>query len=134
MIEMKETEVARDELQWLLSGCSDSIDAHYLLGLIAVDAAGDWQLARAHFGYAYQLGLRAWQRAGSPTPVPYSLPANRGFHESGSALARCLHKLGKSSIAAEVVQTLGQLDPQDPLGVGKWWEEASGGGLPILGS
>ncbi len=116
MIDAGEMDVARDELRWLLSGCSDCIDAHQLLGELALDQHNDLELARGHFGYAYQLGLRAWRRAGEPTPVPYSQPANRAFHESGRALAWCLEKLRNPAMADEVVATLTRLDPSDPLG------------------
>lgn len=115
MIEAGELDVAQDELRWLLSGCSDCLEAHLLLGQVGLDKDNDFPLARGHFGYAYQLGLRAWKRAGEPTPVPYSQLANRSFHESGRSLAWCLEKLGKSSMADEVVATLLKLDPTDPL-------------------
>jgi len=133
MIEEGETEVAFDELRWLLSGCSDCLDAHLLLGELAVNLHNDVPLARGHFGYAYQLGLRAWRRAGSPTPVPYTQPANRSFHQSGRALAWCLEKLGKQAMATEIVQTLTQLDPTDPLEVGPWLAKVRSSGLPMVG-
>lgn len=115
MIDAGELDVAQDELRWLLSGCSDCIDAHMLLGQVALDKDNDFPLARGHFGYAYQLGLRAWKRASEPTPVPYAQLANRSFHESGRSLAWCLEKLGKQTMADEVVNTLLKLDPSDPL-------------------
>lgn len=115
MIDAGELDVAQDELRWLLSGCSDCLDAHLLLGQVALEAGNDFPLARGHFGYAYQLGLRAWRRAGQPTPVPYAQLANRSFHESGRSLAWCLEKLGKRTMADEVVENLVKLDPTDPL-------------------
>lgn len=131
MIEHGETEVAFDELRWLLSGCPDCLEAHLLLGELAVSEKNDVQLARGHFGYAYQLGLRAWRRAGDPTPVPYSQPANRTFHESGRSLAWCLEKLGKPVMATEIVATLTRLDPTDPLDLNDWLAKVRGGGLPL---
>ena len=54
MMEAGEVDIAIDELRWLLSGCSDFIEAHRLLGELAL-AENDLPLARAHFGYAYSL-------------------------------------------------------------------------------
>lgn len=115
MIDAGELEVAQDELRWLLSGCSDSMDAHLLMGELALAGDTDYQLARGHYGYAYQLGLRAWRRAGEPSPVPYAQLANRPFFEAGRALAWCLEKLGKATMADEVVAVMLRLDPADPL-------------------
>jgi hypothetical protein len=133
MIEAGELDVAQDELRWLLSGCSDCLDAHFLLGEIALEAHNDIPLARGHFGYAYQLGLRAWRRASEPTPVPYSQLPNRTFHSAGRALAWCLEKLGQPTMADEVVATLCRLDPADPLEVQKMLAELrNNGALPLL--
>lgn len=115
MIDAGELDVAQDELRWLLSGCSDSMDAHLLLGELALEGGADYQLARGHYGYAYQLGLRAWRRAGQPEPVSYNQPANRSFFEAGRALAWCLEKLSKATMADEVVAVLTTLDRSDPL-------------------
>jgi len=65
MIEAAETEIARDELVWLLSECPDFLEAHVHLGLIALEE-GDPKLARGHFGRAYELCLRAIEAAGGP--------------------------------------------------------------------
>lgn len=133
MVAAGELDVAQDELRWLLSGCSDFLDAHLLLGELALEQGSDFELARGHFGYAYQLGLHAWRRAGQPAPVPYAQPANRAFHESGRALAWCLEKLKKPSMAEEVVGTLVQLDPSDPLAARRMLDELrDDGGLPML--
>jgi hypothetical protein len=116
MLEAGETEVARDECRWLLQGCSDCLDAHRLLGEIAL-AENDLPLARGHFGYAFRLGSSALQQIGHTVPLPYRLAANQGFLESGKALAWCLKQLGKPEMAAEVVELLLACDPSDPLGV-----------------
>src|SRR5438045_6408430 len=68
MIDAGETDVALDELRWLLSGCSEFIAAHVLLGDLARDHP-DLPLARAHYGAGYQLGLQALRRAQMPQPV-----------------------------------------------------------------
>jgi hypothetical protein len=116
MLDAGEGDVARDECRWLLEGCTDCIDAHRLLGEIAL-AENDLPLARGHFGYAYRLGAKALEAAATRGPLPYRLQANRAFLESGKGLAFCLKHLGKPEMAAEVVEALLACDPADPLGV-----------------
>jgi hypothetical protein len=114
MIDAGETEVARDELRWLLSDCSEFIGAHVLLGKLAA-VEGDIPLARGHFGAGYQLGLQTLRRAKMPKPLLYSQPANRPFFEAGRGLIESLRKLNQPQMAEEIVQTLLALDPSDPL-------------------
>jgi hypothetical protein len=116
MLQAGEVEVATDECRWLLSGCSDCLEAHRILGEIALES-NDLPLARGHFGYAYRLGAKALETAGRPSPVPYRLPANQGFFESGKGLAWCLKRMEKLEMAEEVVAVLLRCDPTDPLGV-----------------
>jgi len=116
MLEAGETEVARDECRWLLQGCSDCLEAHRMLGEIAL-AEDDLSLARGHFGYAFRLGAKALEEAGGRGPLPYRLAANQGFLASGKALAWCLKQLDKRAMAAEVVELLLACDPSDPLAV-----------------
>jgi tetratricopeptide (TPR) repeat protein len=116
MIEGGEAEIARDELLWLLNGCSDCLPAHKMLGEIAL-ADHDLRLARGHFGYAFELGSKALDRAGGKGNLPYRLAANQAFFESGKALAYCLRELGKADLAADVVDRLLACDPSDPLGI-----------------
>jgi hypothetical protein len=116
MIAGGEVEIARDELQWLLQGCHDFLEAHKLLGELAY-AEHDLALARGHFGYAFRIGQLTISRAGNPRPIPYPLPGNQGLHESGKALALCLIQLGKHDLAEEVVKELISYDPADPLAV-----------------
>jgi tetratricopeptide (TPR) repeat protein len=121
MIDAGETEIAVDELRWLLSGCSDFIDAHRLLGELAL-AEEDLSLARGHFGYAHRLGMKALEQAKAEGPLPYRLPVNESFHEAGKGLAYCLLHLGKRELASEVVEQLLRCDPSDPLGLRKLLE------------
>jgi hypothetical protein len=116
MVEAGEVEIAQDELRWLLSGCSEFIAAHVLLGELAV-AGGDLPLARGHFGAGYQLGLQTLRRAKMPKPLLYSQPANRPFFDAARGLVECLKKLGKPQMADEIIQTMLELDPSDPLGL-----------------
>jgi hypothetical protein len=131
MIEAGELDVALDELRWLLSDCSEFIAAHVLLGDIARDT-GDLPLARAHYGAGYQLGLQTLRRAKMPKPVLYSQLANQCFFEAGRGLAWSLEKLGKAQMAEEVVSTLVDLDPSDPLQVRLLIDELRRGGAPVV--
>jgi hypothetical protein len=114
MIAAGEHEIARDELRWLLEGCSDNIAAHELLGELAL-SEGNLPLARGHFGYAYQLGMKAIRAAGSPAPLPFEHLPNQAVFSAGKGLVHCLLKLDKRDVAAEVVEFLVQCDPRDPL-------------------
>lgn len=116
MIAGGEEDIAIDELRWLLNGCSDFVEAHRLLGELHLTHDQDLSLARAHFGYAYQIGLAAIRRSGGPSPLPYGLTANQPFFEAGKGLAYCLKELSKPEMAREVLEELLRLDPTDPLG------------------
>ena len=133
MIDAGETDVAIDELRWLLGTCHEAIEAHFLLGKLAVEVDHDLPLARGHFGTGYQLGLQALRRAKLLTPVPALHPANRTFYDAGRGLAWCLHGLGKSEMALEVVEQLLALDPDDPLGLTAWLDEIRTAGKPLVG-
>ncbi len=114
MIEAGELDVARDECRWLLDGCSECLEAHRMLGEIALEQE-DLALARGHFGYAYRMGIAALDRASMAGPLPYELLANRSFFESAKGLAWCLLRLGKRELAVEVVERVLICDPSDPL-------------------
>jgi len=116
MLEAGEHEIARDELRWLIDGCPGLLEAHQLLGEIAL-AENDWELARTHFGYAYELGAAALPAKGQPVRLPCACPANQPFFVAGKGLVLCLKQLGEPMLAAEVAVRLISLDPLDPLGV-----------------
>jgi tetratricopeptide (TPR) repeat protein len=126
MIDAGETDVAIDELRWLLGTCPEIIEGHFLLGKLAAEVDHDVPLARGHFGTAYQLGLQALRRAKLPTPVPALHPANRTFYDAGRGLVWCLEKLGKHDMALEVVEQMLALDPGDPLGLTGDREQGTG--------
>lgn len=132
MIAEGESEIAVDELRWLLSGCSEFIEAHALLGELALANDNDIPLARGHFGFAYQLGHQTLRRNKCRGPLPYDLPANQPFFHAGQGLAWCLEQLGKSDLAQEVVVALTALDPKDPLQLRAMLDEIRGGGLPVV--
>jgi hypothetical protein len=125
MIDAGEIDVAIDECRWLLQGCSDCLDAHRLLGEIAL-GENDLPLARAHFGFAFRLGQQALQRAKTTGPLPYDLPSNQGFLESAKGLAWCLRQLDKHEMCAEVVDLALHCDPSDPLGMRKLRSDETG--------
>ncbi len=114
MIDSGEVDVAVDELRWLLSGCPELLEAHQLLGELAL-ADEDIPLARGHFGYAYDLGLAAIPAAGWHGTLPYRLPGNRTFLTAAKGLALVLYQLCQVQRACEVIQSLIAFDPSDPL-------------------
>jgi len=116
MVESGETEIARDELVWLLSECPDFLDAHVHLGLIALEEE-DPKLARGHFGRAYELCLRALEAADNPQPIPYSLDGNKPFYEAAKGLVHCLLDMGRQKVAQDVCRRIAPLDPSDPLAI-----------------
>ncbi len=118
MLAAGETEVAVEELRWLLGGCHELLEAHQLLGKIAA-GAGDRDLAQAHFGYAFKLGTDALPKRGLDRPLPHSNRANQPFHEAGAGLIQVLLELEKNNKAKEVAMQLVALDPADPLDVKK---------------
>jgi tetratricopeptide (TPR) repeat protein len=133
MIKAGEPEIAADELRWLLSGCPEFIAAHELLGELAVALQGDLALARGHFGAGYQLGLQTLRRAKMPQPLLYAQPANRPFFEAGRGLIWTLEKLGRREMASEILQTLLELDPSDPLRLKALVDDLRTGGAPVIG-
>jgi len=116
MVEAGETEIAHDELVWLLSECPDFLDAHVQLGLIALED-GDPKLARGHFGRAFELVLRALDAAGGPAPLPYELDGNKPFFQAAKGLVHCLVELGRPKSAREACDRIAPLDPTDPLAI-----------------
>jgi tetratricopeptide (TPR) repeat protein len=115
MLAAGESDIAVDELRWLLSGCPVLLEAHKLLGEIAL-GEGDMELAQSHFGVAYEMGLAALGR-GFSGKLPYARKANQPFFEAGKGLALCLRQAGEYRLATEVVRRLLTLDPADPLGL-----------------
>lgn len=115
MIAAGESEVAIDELRWLLDECADCLEAHRLLGELALEA-GDVPLARAHFGNVYRIVSGALP-AGFRGTLSADRPANAAFYESAARLVACLRELGKQEMLAEVLARLRQIDPSDAAGI-----------------
>ncbi|HID76377.1 MAG TPA: hypothetical protein EYP56_10320 [Planctomycetaceae bacterium] len=122
VLEAGEVDVAEDELRWLLDGCSMFLEAHQLLGRLAL-ARGDVELAHAHLRRAWDLGMAALSRSFSGR-LPYARRANRPFLEAGRELVRCLLARGDRDAALEVARRLWSLDPDAPLGVEQLLAEA----------
>lgn len=115
MLDAGEFDVARDELRWLLEDCSDFVEAHKLLGEIALSEE-DYRLARGHLGYAYDICIAALPGKLSGG-LPAAHPANEAFFQCGKGLVFCLFQLGKQKQAQQVIRRLLELDPADPLGI-----------------
>jgi hypothetical protein len=127
MLAAGETEIARDELVWLLSECPDFLEAHLKLALIALEE-GDVRLARGHFGRVHELGIKAIEAAGSPAPVACGPPANAAFWEATKGLVHCLVETGRGRLAREVAARVTILDPADPLAIVRLAGRATPGG------
>jgi len=136
MIEAGEHEIATDELRYLLSGCPELLEAHVLLGQLAVTddetRPADLELARGHFGFAFAMGEKAVEAARCPGPLPGAEPANAPWHEAARGLAWCLEKQGNRQMADRVAATIKRLDPTDPAEVAALLDELRAGGLPIV--
>ncbi|HVA45867.1 MAG TPA: hypothetical protein VNH11_05715 [Pirellulales bacterium] len=125
MLDAGESDIAVDELRWLLNGCGDFVAAHRMLGELAL-AERDFRLARGHFGYAFEIVLSAFPPGGLAGRLPYRFAANQPFLESAKGLALCLHELGKRKLARRVLEQLLKCDPSDPLTVRSWQEAWAG--------
>ena len=103
-----EAEEARDALRFALQGCGDNLWVHVALGKIALEANNDPTLARGHFGYAYELALKAIP-AEFRGRLPRSRAANRPFFEALDGLVTCHEALGQSPIAKELAEVARRL-------------------------
>jgi hypothetical protein len=111
MIAAGEPDIARDELLYLVSDCRGFLEAHNLLGELALEN-NDLALARGHFGFAYEIGLDSL-----PKRFRGILPADTGYNQpfflAGRGLARCLIARGKGNDGREVLRRLLRFDPRE---------------------
>ena len=121
MLDAGEIDVATDELRWLLSECADFMPAHRLLGELAMEV-GDFQLARGHFGYAFEIGRSALPEGKLDGPLPYADERNQPLFEAAKGLAWCLKQLDKPRLGLAVVEEMLNWDTSDPLNVRPWLE------------
>lgn len=115
MLAHAEWDLAVDELLWLLRECRELLEAHQLLGRIAL-FQGKLELARAHLGYAYELGLNATGPRFTGR-LPFARPSNRPLLQATYDLVQCLIRLDEHDLARSVAQQLLKWDPSDPLHV-----------------
>jgi len=100
--EAGDPEGAKDALRFALEGCGDNLWVHVALGRIALEADRDPELARGHFGYAYELVERVLKRPSFDGRLPRTLPGNAPFFDAAEGLAACYEALGRPQDAQEV--------------------------------
>jgi len=111
MITAGELEIARDELLYLVADCRAFLEAHNLLGELALEE-NDLAIARGHFGFAYEIGLDSLPK-GFRGILPANIDYNRPFFLAGRGLARCLIARGQKAEGREVLVQLSRFDPRD---------------------
>ncbi|QDV36734.1 tetratricopeptide repeat protein [Tautonia plasticadhaerens] len=94
-------EGARDALRFALEGCGDNLWIHVALGKIALEADKDYNLARGHFGYAFELVERALPKS-VEVRLPRKLPGNKPFFEAAEGLASCYEGMSRRQEADRV--------------------------------
>ncbi|WP_347244376.1 hypothetical protein [Thermogutta sp.] len=121
IIAHEEWDLAVDELLWLLQQCRDLLEAHQLLGRIAL-YRNKLELARGHLGYAFELGLKALGKDFKGR-LPLNRPTNQPFLQAARDLVECLVRLGERGLAHSVAEQLLTWTPEDPLGVRRILEQ-----------
>lgn len=111
MIAGGELEIARDELLYLVSDCRAFLEAHNLLGELALEE-NDIPLSQGHFGFAYEIGLGSLP-AGFRGILPANRDYNRAFFLAGRGLARCLIARGQRDKGRDVLVQLSRFDPRE---------------------
>lgn len=96
-----DAEGARDALRYALEGCGDNLWVHVGLGKVALQGFRDPTLARAHYGYAFELVERALPR-GFNGQISRKLPGNQPFYEAVEGLAACYEALNQPREAQQV--------------------------------
>ena len=94
-------EAARDALRYALQGCGDNLWVHVALGKIALQEDRDPNLARGHFGYAFELAQKAIP-ANFAGRLPIEHPANEPLYEAIDGLIACYEALAQPRLAEEV--------------------------------
>ena len=96
-----EAEEARDALRYALQGCGDNLWVHAALGRIALETFQDPTLARGHFGYGFELAMKALPPDFAGT-LPRNRPANRPFYDALDGLIACHDALGQAEDASRL--------------------------------
>lgn len=108
----QEEEIARDELLYLVADCHGFMSAHNELGELALEQ-NDVKLARGHFGFSYENGLKSLP-PGFSGQLPHAEGYNAPFFAAGCGVARCLVALGRVEEGEKVLKKLSQFDPHEP--------------------
>ena len=99
--EAGDPEGARDAFRFALEGCGDNLWVHVALGRIALEVQNDPELARGHFGYAFELVERAFPKSFQGR-LPRSIPGNQPFFEAAEGLAACYDALNQGREARKI--------------------------------
>ena len=91
-----EPDEAKAALRHALEGCRDNLWVHVALGRLALEVGRDADLARGHFGYAYDLASRALP-AGFSGPLPPELVPNRPLFDAVEGLIQCARFRGRDT-------------------------------------
>lgn len=102
-----EPEEARDALRYALQGCGDNIWVHVALGRIALEASNDPTLARGHFGYGFELVMKALP-PNFQGRLPRGRAANRPFFDAVDGLIACHQALGQHKEADDLSRRAAQ--------------------------
>jgi hypothetical protein len=94
-------EGAVDALRYALQGCGDNMWVHCALGWLALEDFNDPSLARGHFGYGFELALKAIPR-GFDGLLPRDHPANLPLYDAINGLIVCYEKLNEPELAEEL--------------------------------
>ncbi|RUL87401.1 tetratricopeptide repeat protein [Tautonia sociabilis] len=94
-------EGAIEALRFALEGCGDNLWIHVALGKIALEESQDYNLARGHFGYAFELVERALPKSVA-VRLPRTLPGNKPFFEAAEGLATCYERMNRRDEASRV--------------------------------
>ncbi len=96
-----EPEEARDALRYALQGCGDNLWVHVALGRLALEYDKDPNLARGHFGYAFELAMKAIP-PDFRGRLPRQRPANLPLYDALDGLITCHEALGQTREVADL--------------------------------
>ena len=99
---MGEPEEAKDMLRFALEGCGDHLWVHCALGRMALEVENNRDLARGHFGYAFELVSRVIPQ-GFTGFLPVELPGNEPLYQAIEGLISC-EKLAGGASSRQVVE------------------------------
>ncbi len=92
---------AQDMLRYALEGCPDNLWIHVALGRLALEEEKNLELARGHFGYAFELVRQAL-----PQPfrggLPGGLASNSPFYQAIEGLIACALQKGETRQVEEL--------------------------------